>query len=139
MKKILSFIVATSLLMSACKKEAIIVDTTPVVVDKTAKTLLSGTFVKSGNYSVSGTAKIIEDADGKKYLIMENLKSDSGPDLRVYLSADTGIKVATQILEDVPGGNSKTVLPTNVDITKQKTVLIWCEKFSVLFGNAALK
>ncbi len=129
-----------SLFMTACKKDEVIVtDTTPIVVAPTAKILLSGTFVKSGNYSVSGTAKIIEDVDGKKYLVMENLKSDSSPDLRVYLSTDTGIKVATQILEDVPGGNSKTALPPNFDFAKQNTVLIWCQKFSVLFGNAALK
>jgi hypothetical protein len=138
MKKILIFTLAIGLFLTACKKEQIIVDTTPIVVAPTAKTLLSGTFV-NGVHDVSGTAKVVEEADGKKYLVMENLKSDTGPDLRVYLSADKGIKVATQILENVPGGNSKTLLPSNLDFTKQNTVLIWCQKFSVHFGNAVLK
>jgi hypothetical protein len=138
MKKILFLALSVICLMSACKKEAIIVDNTPVVVAPTAKTLLSGTFV-NGNHAVSGTAKIIQDTDGKKYLVMENLKSDTGPDLRVYLSEDKTIKSATQVLKDVPGGNSKTEIPTSLDINKQKTVLIWCQQYSVHFGNAVLK
>jgi hypothetical protein len=138
MKKILFFALSITLLISACKKEEIIVDETPIVLAPTVKTLLSGTFVNDV-HSVSGTAKIIEETDGKRYLIMENLKSESGPDLRVYLSEDNTVKSATQILIDVPGGNSKTILPTGANIDKQKSVLIWCQKFSVLFGHATLK
>lgn len=126
------------LLASSCKKEEIIVDNTPIDTSTIEKTILTGTFV-SNSHPTSGTSKIIEEKDGKRYLIMENLKSDSGPDLRVYLSTSTGITDAVQILDDVPGGNSKTLLPTNVDISKHKTVLIWCQKFSVLFGSAPLK
>ncbi len=138
MSKNLFLAIAFISLLGSCKKEEIIVDNTPIVVTPTQKTLLSGTFV-SNEHPTSGTAKIIEEVDGKKYLIMENLKTDPGPDLRVYLSEDKTIKSATQILEDVPGGNSKTLLPTTFNTDKQKTVLIWCQKFSVLFGNAELK
>jgi hypothetical protein len=138
MKKILFLALSVICLMSACKKEEIIVDNTPIVVAPTAKTLLSGTFV-NGVHDVSGTAKIIQDTDGKKYLIMENLKSDTGPDLRVYLSADKGIKSATQVWEDVPGGNSKVEIPASWNADTQKTVLIWCQIYSVHFGNAELK
>jgi Electron transfer DM13 len=138
MKKILVYIFALGLFLTACKKEEIIVDNTPVVVTETQKTLLTGSFV-SNDHPTSGIAKIVQDTDGKKYLVMENLKSDAGPDLRIYLSQDKTIKSAVQILAKVPGGNSKTLLPSDVDISKQKTILIWCKQFSVLFGNAELK
>jgi Electron transfer DM13 len=138
MKKILFLALSVIFLASACKKQEIIVDNTPVVVAPTAKTLFSGTFV-NGVHAVSGTAKVIQETDGKKYLVMENLKSDTGPDLRVYLSEDKTIKSATQILKGVPGGNSKTELPATLNLDKQKTVLIWCQQYSVHFGNAELK
>ncbi len=138
MKKLLFLALCTAFLATACKKDEIIVDTTPVVTTPTEKTLLSGTF-SSNNHPTSGTAKIIQGADGKNYLVMENLKSDAGPDLRVYLSSDLTIKDAVQIIDKVPGGNSKTLLPSTVDISKHKTVLIWCRQFSVLFGNGVLK
>jgi hypothetical protein len=138
MKKLLFLALSAIFLMTACKKEAIIVTETPVVVTETQKTLLTGAFV-SNDHPTSGNAKIIQEADGKKYLVMENLKSDAGPDLRVYLSEDKTIKSAIQVLANVPGGNSKTLLPATFDEAKQKTVLIWCKQFSVLFGNAALK
>lgn len=138
MKKILFLALSITLLATACKKEEIIVDNTPIVTTPTEKILLSGAFV-SNDHPTSGVAKIIEDKDGKRYLVMENLKSDAGPDLRVYLSADKTIKDAVQVIDKVPGGNSKTELPATVDITKHKTVLIWCKQFSVLFGSGALK
>jgi hypothetical protein len=138
MKKLMLLAFTLIFLMTACKKETIIVDKTPVVVTETQKTLLSGDFA-SNSHPTSGTAKIIQEANGDKYLVMENLKSDAGPDLRVYLSEDQTIKSAIQVLATVPGGNSKTLLPAGFDASKQKTVLIWCKQFSVLFGNAALK
>lgn len=138
MKKILFLAFSITLLATACKKDPIIVDETPIVTTPTEKTLLSGTFV-SNDHPTSGAAKIIQGTDGKKYLVMENLKSDAGPDLRVYLSADKTIKDAVQVIAKVPGGNSKTELPATVDVTKHKTVLIWCKQFSVLFGSGVLK
>ena len=138
MKKLWFVALSLGLFLTACKDEEIIADNTPIVVPSTAKTLLSGTFV-SGEHPTSGTAKIVQDTDGKKYLVMENLKSDSGPDLRVYISEDKTVKSATQILKNVPGGNSKTEIPSTWNMDKQKTVLIWCQQFSVHFGNAALK
>lgn len=138
MKKLLFITLIMSCLATSCKDEELIIDDTPIVTTPTETVLLSGTFMSQG-HPTSGSAKIIEDAAKKRFLVIENLKSDSGPDLRIYLAADNTIKSATEITTKIVVGNSKFEIPVGVDLTTQKNVLIWCKQFSVLFGNANLK
>ena len=65
--------------------------------------------------------------------------SDAGPDLRVYLSNDKAASSFVEVKNEVKNGNSFYKIPTSVDLSKQKTVLIWCKAFSVNFGSAELK
>jgi Electron transfer DM13 len=138
MKKLFFIALIMSVLVTSCKDEELIIDETPIVATTTETTLLSGTF-KDQIHPTSGTAKVIEDKDKKRFLVLENLKSDSGPDLRIYLSADNGIKNATEITSKIVIGNSKFEIPSTVDLKTQNNVIIWCKQFSVLFGNAPLK
>jgi hypothetical protein len=138
MKKMLFIALLASLFMVSCKDEELIIDDTPIVTVPTETTLLTGTF-QTQAHTTSGTAKIIEDKDKKRFLVLENLKSDSGPDLRIYLAADNTIKNATEITTKITIGNSKFELPTTLDLKTQNNVIIWCKQFSVLFGNAPLK
>jgi hypothetical protein len=108
------------------------------VLAATDKLLLTGAFVSDG-HTTSGTARLIQSADGKKFLLLDNLKSDNGPDLRVYLSEDKTARSFTEIANKVVVGNTKLEVPTAANTDKQKTVLIWCKQFSVLFGSAAMK
>jgi hypothetical protein len=138
MKKILFIALIMSVLVVSCKDEELIIDDAPIVTTPTETILLSGIF-QSREHPTSGTAKIIEDKDKKRFLVLENLKSDSGPDLRIYLSADNTIKNATEITSKITIGNSKIEIPSSVDLKMQNNVIIWCKQFSVLFGNAPLK
>ncbi len=100
--------------------------------------LLSGDF-EAGGHPTSGKAKIYEDKAKKQTLVFEDFKTDAGPDLRIYLAED---KVATNFVEItnmVNNGNGVFTLPASANVTKQKSVLIWCKKFAVLFGSAQLK
>ncbi|MDW0167830.1 MAG: DM13 domain-containing protein [Nitrososphaeraceae archaeon] len=102
---------------------------------------LIGNFVDVGDgfHKVEGVAKVIDLADGRTFLRLENLKATNGPDLYVYLSAD---KDASDIvnLGRLKGniGNQNYEIPAGTDLSKYNTVLIWCKAFSTLFGSAKL-
>lgn len=102
---------------------------------------LMGNFVDVGDgfHMVEGVAKVIDLADGRTFLRLENLKATNGPDLYVYLSAD---KDASDIvnLGRLKGniGNQNYEIPAGTDLSKYNTVLIWCKAFSTLFGSAKL-
>lgn len=107
--------------------------------DPTKATLIkSGTFVGVG-HSVSGTAAVYDGA-GKKTVLLDPLNSQSGPDLKVYLSKDQNASVYINLgaLKSTTGKQSYDV-PGNPDVTDYKFVLIWCQQFSVLFGKAELQ
>ena len=102
------------------------------------KLLLEGKFV-NGAHPTSGIAKIYEAKDGKRTLVFESLKSDAGPDLRIYIANDKAVTNFVELSNKVENGNKMYDIPTKVDLSKQKFVLIWCKQFSVLFGHAELK
>ena len=103
--------------------------------------LLMGNFVDAGDgfHKAQGVAKVINLADGRTFLRLENLKTTNGPDLYVYLS--TGKDVSDIVsLGKLKGniGNQNYEIPTGTDLAKYNTVLIWCKAFSTLFGSAKL-
>ena len=155
MKKLLFLALSITLVASACKKETLLVNDEPIVTPTTTvttttngtittttvsteKVLYSGTFV-TAQHKTSGTAKIVENTEKKRFLVLENLKSDSGPDLRVYVAEGKNLSNATEVTTDITIGNSKFEIPSTADLTKQKSVLIWCKQYSVLFGYVELK
>ena len=120
----------------------------PLFIDKTVNEEISSTAVlsHSGTFSgadsfhqVQGEAMAVS-FNGKKYLRFEDFQSTNGPDLKVYLSKDLEAKEYIS-LGDLKGniGNQNYELQDNVDLEDYKYILIWCERFSVLFGNAELK
>jgi hypothetical protein len=102
---------------------------------------LMGNFVDAGDgfHKAEGIAKVINLADGRTFLRLENLKTTNGPDLYVYLSVG---KDASDIvnLGRLKGniGNQNYEIPAGADLSKYDTVLIWCKAFSTLFGSAKL-
>jgi hypothetical protein len=135
---LLPFFCFSILVFAACKKDITNSDAPPIVIAATDKLLSSGTFT-NGAHTVTGSVKLIQSADNKKYLIFDNLKTDSGPDIRVYLSEDKTAKAFTEITSTVVNGNTKLEVPAAANTTTQKTVLIWCKQYSVLFGSAVLQ
>jgi len=102
---------------------------------------LMGNFVDAGDgfHKAVGIAKVINIADGRTFLRLENLKITNGPDLYVYLSVG---KDALDIvnLGRLKGniGNQNYEIPAGTDLSKYNTALIWCKAFSTLFGSAKL-
>ena len=124
-----------SILLSSCKKE---VTNPPTEVTTGLTTLLQGTFSASA-HTTTGTVKLTKDANGKKFLVFENFKTDSGPDLRVWLSDDLKGTNYSEITNKVTDGSYQLAVDAGVDTDKKRKVLIWCKAFSVLFGSADLK
>jgi Electron transfer DM13 len=138
MKKILANTLSAFLLFSACKKEssipAVVNDPLPVTVT----TLATGSFVSSAHAS-SGTVKIVKDAGNKIYLVVENFKTDGGPDLRIWLSSNNNGNPYQEVgLLKATSGNFFYELDASYNYTTNNRVLIWCKQFSVLFGYAVL-
>ena len=129
-------VILTSILTFSCKKEVTNAPSTTITDGLT--TIYQATFSSSA-HTTTGTVKLSKDAAGKKYLVFDNFKTDSGPDLRVYLSEDLGASNYTEITNKVINGTYQLTVDNGVDTDKKRKVLIWCKAFSVLFGSADLK
>lgn len=107
------------------------------VFDETMATLLrEGTWMGSGNYSTSGSARIYHD-NGKKVLLLSNFSSSNGPDLRVYLNTTVSATSFVNLGKlKSTSGKQTYAIPDGTDIDEFKFALIWCQQFSVLFGKA---
>ena len=104
-------------------------------------TLRTGSFVGVGDgiHNAEGMAKVLPLQDGGNILRLENLHVTNGPDLYVYLATDKSASDFVSLGKlKANNGNQNYDIPTETDLTKYDTVLIWCRPFSVLFGSAEL-
>lgn len=137
--------------LAGCRSIEANVDPTPVVVttpqssttttrstiDSTGQLLRSKGMFMNGVHTVRGTVKVYEK-DGKQSLVFTDFQSDGGPDLRIYLAENTGLRNFIEVSRLTSSGNFSVELPAGADPAKQRYVLIWCKAFSVLFGTAEL-
>ena len=100
-------------------------------------TLVSGDFSGNSRYEINGEALVLNDGTDERFLRFENFNSSNGPDLKVYLRAESGEFVS---LGDLKGniGDQNYEIPTDVELDEFSTVEIWCERFGVGFGQAEL-
>lgn len=107
----------------------------PMNTDTTA---IQGTFT-NGAHATSGKA-IISMAGGTKKLLLENFKTDAGPDLYVYLATNKTASAFINLgLLKATTGNQQYDISGMPDFSKYNFVLIWCQQFGVLFGAAEIK
>lgn len=108
-----------------------------------------GEFV-THEHDTSGTAKLVRLPDGRHQLAIEKLDTSNGPDLRVWLT-DQEVKSGNDgwfVFDDgeyvelgaLKGNKGSQVydIPAKVDVSKYRSVTIWCKRFSVSFGAAEL-
>jgi len=108
--------------------------------------LAEGSFV-SQEHDTSGVVKVLALADGSRVLRIEGLASSDGPDLHVWLTDqdaggsygkyDDGRYVALGKLK-ATHGNQNYVIPAGTDLAGLRSAVIWCDRFNVAFGSAAL-
>jgi electron transfer DM13 len=112
-------------------------------------TLARGTFI-THEHDTTGTVAVIRLPDGSRVLRIEGLDTSDGPDLEVWLS-DAEVVEGTKgwrvfddgayvDLGDLKGnkGNQNYAIPADVDLGRFRSVSVWCDRFNVSFGAAAL-
>ena len=108
-------------------------------------TLVSGSYIDR-SHPAEGTAHVLTDGTEQRFLRFEDFATDNGPDLNVYLStappdADEGAFDDEFIdLGDLKGniGSQNYEIPADVDLSRYRSVVIWCVRFGVAFGAAEL-
>lgn len=137
--KNLTCILFITLIIVGCKRE----ENTPVEplmerVDSLAVVNVKGKFMGIGGETVSGSAKIITN-DGKHSLVLDDFKTNNGPDLHVYLSKEATPKdfIDLGLLKSVSGTQVYPITGMP-DFTKYKYALIHCQQYNHLFGSALL-
>ena len=105
----------------------------------------SGSFI-SRSHPTEGSARVLGDGSGQRFLRLEDFRTDNGPDLNVYLSAAPPDAPAGAFdddfvdLGDLKGnvGSQNYEIPVGLDLDRYSTVAIWCVRFGVVFGAAEL-
>ncbi|QNP68348.1 DM13 domain-containing protein [Streptomyces roseirectus] len=126
--------------------------TTPSVAPSSPagpRTLAGGELI-SHEHATSGTVKLVRLDDGSHVVRLENLDTSNGPDLRVWLTDapvkegragwhvfDDGAHISLGKLKGNKGSQNYTV-PADADLSRYSSVSIWCDRFDVSFGAAAL-
>jgi hypothetical protein len=115
-------------------------------IEKEPMAVTKGSF-KSLAHETKGLASIYQLAHSKRTLRLTGFETSNGPDVHVYLTAaevekgSDAIKEAGFIdLGSMKGnkGDQNYDIPSDADLNKYKNVTIWCARFGVNFGEAAL-
>ena len=97
-----------------------------------------GTFTASA-HAIEGTARVTTFNDWTQTISFENFKTDSGPDLYVYLATDKTASDFVSLGRLISNsGNQSYDIPAGTDPNKYTHVLIWCKSFGVLFGSSMI-
>ncbi len=109
--------------------------------------LAEGTF-EDAEHGTDGTARILQLADGRRFVRLVGLATSDGPDLHVWLSDrpsggewgsyDDGRYVRLGELK-ANNGNQNYEIPAAAAIDGMTSVVIWCDRFNVAFGTAPVR
>ena len=105
----------------------------------------AGSFIDR-SHPTEGSARVLGDGSGLRFLRLEDFRTDNGPDLNVYLSTAPPDAPAGDFdddfvdLGDLKGnvGSQNYEIPAGLDLDRYSTVTIWCVRFGVVFGAADL-
>lgn len=108
------------------------------------RVLAEGEF-EDAEHGTDGVAKVLELADGRRFVRLEELATSDGPDLHVWVtdqpsggdwgSYDDGRYVRLGKLK-ANNGNQNYEVPAGADLAGLTSVVIWCDRFNVAFGTA---
>ncbi len=98
-------------------------------------------------HQTQGRAILVRLPDGRRFIRFEDFRVTNGPDLYVYLSGHPSPRTGPQLHEGAAFevarlkgniGGQNYELPADLDLSKFKSVAIYCKRFSVMFGSAQL-
>lgn len=125
-------------------------EASPAEVTRSDPIVLAEGKLISHEHETSGTAQLIQLADGSRVLRLEDLDTSDGPKLEVWLTD-------APVIEGVDGwfvfddgdhfslgalkgnlGSQNYEIPDDLDLSRFSSVSIWCVTFAVSFGAAEL-
>lgn len=119
-------------------------------VIESPEVLAEGKFI-THEHATTGSVKILKYSDGSRILRMEKLKTSNGPKLEVWLTDapviegldgwrvfDDGKFFSLGALKGNIGSQNYSI-PSEINLDEYSSISIWCERFSVSFGAAALR
>jgi len=94
-------------------------------------------------HATAGTARVIRDTDGRRYLTLTSFSTSPGPDLRVRLVPGDSFDGGADGVVDLGAlkgnrGDQQYRIPRSVDLDDH-TIVVWCRAFSAPFGSARLR
>ena len=105
----------------------------------------------SHEHTTTGSVVVLELADGRRILRLQDLRTSNGPDVKVWLS-DAEVRPGSdgwRVFDDgayadlgrLKGnvGSQNYAVPADVDLTVLRSVSLWCDRFDVSFGAAELR
>jgi len=106
----------------------------------------AGPFTSHNRYTTAGDALVYRFEEGRSVLRFEGFETSNGPDLRVYLSAAEPGTEDRSLADDFIDlgrlrgniGAQNYEIPVDIDLDRYRTVVIWCQRFTVSFGGAEL-
>ena len=133
--RLIATLLASTLVLSAQAQNAVPIET--------------GTF-HGKLHSTSGRAAIYQQNDGKLILRLTNFKTSNGPDVHVILITAKDAQDNDNFLNGnvdrvelgkLKGneGDQNYNIPAGTDLSKFRTVSIYCERFNANFGAAPLE
>jgi len=146
-------VVAAFLAWYAFRPERLVVNRSVDEAMPTAQGSLPSQPLASGQfYSIlhptAGMATIYRMGDGTRVLRFTGFSTSNGPDVHVYMVASDDAKDAATVekagfidLGVIKGnvGDQNYTISGDLDLAKYRAVSIWCKRFSVNFGAAALR
>ena len=123
---------------------------TPSGPATTVATLVGRGDLVTHEHATSGEVQLIRLPNGQHQLVIRDLSTSDGPDLRVWLTDQTVLAGSEgwHVFDDgahlelgrLKGNHGTQVydVPAGTDVTMYRSVTIWCKRFSVSFGAAEL-
>lgn len=107
----------------------------------------SGTWTKKG-FDIAGTWSIVDDG-GQLFVVLDGkFRTKKAPDLKIFLSPTqanqlgnrNATKGSLKIAQlDSHQGAQRYPIPAGTDLSKYRSILIHCEKYTKLWGVADLR
>lgn len=126
--------------------------TTRTIIDSppASSTLIASGALVSHEHETSGTVELVQLPDGRYQIILRELSTSDGPDVRVWMTDQAVVpgKAGWEVFDDgkwvevgkLKGNHGLQVydVPPGTDVSRFKSVTIWCKRFSVSYGAAPL-
>jgi hypothetical protein len=125
--------------LTACKKESASNIPATETVQPGAAIQAKGSFVNGPYGRVSGTGKVVRNANNTFDVVLDSFMTNNSPDLYVYLSKEAMPVTLIEVgkLKSTSGTQVYPLLSAP-DLSRYKYICIHCKAFNHLFGYAVL-